>query len=291
MSVFLTLITDRDAFSLTAPLVARVREATGAGEPVVLSEGEAVDLPLRAAPDLALVRGVLEGAPVDALISPMRGRRRGLLVADMDSTIVTTETLDELAVFAGVGERIAAITERSMNGEVDFVAALRERAAMLTGLDLSALEQTWAATKLTPGAQTLVATMRAHGALTALVSGGFSYFSGRVAALCGFDTHRANVLLDDGARLTGKIAEPMLDSDAKLASLQDLAAARGVKLRATLAVGDGANDLAMLQAAGLGIGYRPKPVVAAAIANRLEFCCLRGVLFAQGYMAGMFVEP
>jgi phosphoserine phosphatase len=228
---------------------------------------------------------------VDALISPMRGRRRGLLVADMDSTIVTTETLDALAVFAGVGERIAAITERSMNGEVDFVAALRERAAMLTGLDLSALEQTWAATKLTPGAQTLVATMRAHGALTALVSGGFSYFSGRVAALCGFDTHRANVLLDDGARLTGKIAEPILDRDAKLAALRELADMRGVKLRATLALGDGANDLAMLTGAGLGIGYRPKPMVVSAIANRLDFANLRGALFAQGYTAGMFVEP
>jgi phosphoserine phosphatase len=289
MSVFLTLVADRDAFSLTTALINRVREAAGAGDPVVLSEAEAVDMPLRAAPDLALVRAALEGAPVDALLSPLRGRRRGLLVADMDSTIVTSETLDDLAVFAGIGERIAAITALSMNGNIDFRDALRERVAMLKGLDLSALEKTWAATKLTPGAQTLVATMRAHGALTALVSGGFTYFSERVAAACGFDTHRANVLLDDGSRLTGKIAEPILDRDAKLAALQDLAAARGVKLRATLAVGDGANDLAMLQAAGLGIGYRPKPVVAAAIANRLDFCGLRGVLFAQGYPARVFV--
>jgi phosphoserine phosphatase len=289
MSVFLTLVADRDAFSLTDALVTRVREAVAAGDPVVLSDAEAVDLPLRAAPDLDLVRAALEGAPVDALVTPMRGRRRGLLVADMDSTIVTSETLDDLAAIAGLGEKIAAITVRSMNGEVDFKHALRERVAMLKGLDLSALGRTMEAVRLTPGAQTLVATMRAHGALTALVSGGFTYFSERVAALCGFDTHRANVLLDDGARLTGGIAEPILDRDAKLAALQELAASRGVQLRATLAVGDGANDLAMLQAAGLGIGYRPKPVVAASIRNRLDFCGLRGVLFAQGYAARAFV--
>jgi phosphoserine phosphatase len=220
----------------------------------------------------------------------MRGRRRGLLVADMDSTVVTSETLDELASHAGLGEKIAAITERSMNGDVDFKHALRERVAMLKGLDLSALEKTWAATKLTPGAQTLVATMRAHGALTALVSGGFTYFSERVAALCGFDTHRANVLLDDGGRLTGGMAEPILDRHAKLTSLQELAASRGVRLRATLAVGDGANDLAMLQAAGLGIGYRPKPLVATAVINRLDFANLRGALFAQGYPARAFLH-
>ncbi len=288
--MFLTLVADREAYSLTASLVNRVREAVGASDPVTLSEAEAVDLPLRIAPDLALVRAALEGAPVDALVTPMRGRRRGLLVADMDSTMVISETLDDLAAHAGLGEKIAAITERSINGNVDFAEALRERVAMLKGLDLSALEKTWAATKLTPGAQTLVATMRAHGALTALVTGGFSYFSQRVAVLCGFDTHRANMLLDDGRVLTGGIAEPILDRDAKLAALQELAASRGVKLRATLAVGDGANDLAMLQAAGLGIGYRPKPLVANAVMNRLDFANLRGALFAQGYPAGAFLD-
>jgi HAD superfamily phosphoserine phosphatase-like hydrolase len=142
----------------------------------------------------------------------------------MDSTIVTSETLDELAAFAGVGEKVAALTRRSMNGEIDFAEALRQRVAMLRGLSLEALERTWARTRLTPGARELVATMRAHNATTALVSGGFTFFTGRVAALLGFDQHRANVLLDDGTHLTGEVAAPILDRDAKLATLRELAA-------------------------------------------------------------------
>ena len=207
----------------------------------------------------------------------------------MDSTIVTGETLDELADEAGLGEVIAAITRRSMNGELDFPQALRERVAMLKGLELAALDRTWARTRLTPGAATLVA-MHRHGAMTALVSGGFTYFTARVAALCGFDHHRANTLLDDGAALTGEVAEPILDRDAKLATLQELAALRGVRLSATLAVGDGANDLAMLKEAGLGVAYRAKPMVAAEVANRVDHADLRALLFAQGYPASVFVE-
>ncbi len=208
----------------------------------------------------------------------------------MDSTIVTGETLDELAEYAGLGEQIAAITRRSMNGEIDFREALRARVAMLKGLELGALEKTWARTELTPGAKTLVATMRRHGALTALVSGGFTFFTARVAALCGFDQHRANVLLDDGTALTGAVAEPILGSDTKLATLHEMAALRGVSLRATLAVGDGANDLPMLKAAGLGIAYRAKPVVAGEVANRVDHADLRALLFAQGFSVGDFVE-
>jgi phosphoserine phosphatase len=224
------------------------------------------------------------------LCTRARGRRRGLLVADMDSTIVTGETLDELAAFAGLGEKIAAITRLSMDGKIDFREALRERVAMLQGLDLTALEKTWARTELTAGAKTLVATMRRHGALTALVSGGFTFFTARVAALCGFDHHRANVLLDDGTALTGTVAEPILGSDTKLAALQELAALRGVRLAATLAVGDGANDLPMLKAAGLGIAYRAKPLVAAEVENRIDHADLRALLFAQGFVAADFVE-
>jgi phosphoserine phosphatase len=208
----------------------------------------------------------------------------------MDSTIVTSETLDELAAFAGVGERVAAITARSMNGELDFASALRERVSLLKGLDMSALEETWRGVRLTEGAATLVATMKAHGATTALVSGGFTYFSSRVAALCGFDVHRANSLLDDGAVLTGALAEPILDRDAKLAALQELASLRGVRLRATLAVGDGANDLAMLREAGLGVAFHARPVVASEIANRVDFADLRALLFAQGYASSAFVS-
>ena len=175
---------------------------------------------------MAAVRAALDGAAIDAIATDGGRPPQALLVADMDSTIVTGETLDELADFAGLKERIAAITARAMNGELDFKAALRERVAMLRGLPVDALERTWERVRLTPGARELVATMRAHGAYAALVSGGFSFFTSRVAALCGFDLHRSNTLLDDGATLTGRVAEPILDRDTKLATLTGLAAAQ-----------------------------------------------------------------
>ncbi len=284
----LTLVAARDATTLTQGAIDRVRDAVGGRTPILLAPGEAAEIPGVATGDLAAARAALEGAPVDVLASRERGRRRRLLVADMDSTIVTGETLDELAAFAGLGAAVAAITRRSMNGEIDFATALRERVAMLKGLNLTALEEAWRDVRLTPGARTLVATMHAAGATTALVSGGFTYFTGRVAALCGFDHHRANVLLDDGAALTGAVAEPILDRDTKLRTLRELAATLGLRRTATLALGDGANDLAMLRAAGLAIGYRPKPVVGAEIANRIDHADLRAVLFAQGYRATEF---
>jgi phosphoserine phosphatase len=290
MPYILTLIAARAATTLQPATIARVRDVVQGGVPEVLSPGEAVDIPCPARPDLAKVRMTLGNLAVDALAVPNRGRRKALLVADMDSTIVTSETLDELAAFAGLKERVAAITERSMNGEIDFPDALRERVALLRGLDLSALEAAWAATRLTPGAMTLVATMHAHNATTALVSGGFTFFTGRVAALCGFDVHRANTLLDDGTALTGAVAEPILDRDAKLAVLEEMAAARGVKLGATLAVGDGANDLAMIAAAGMGVAFHAKPVVAGTARYRVDHADLRALLFAQGYPAERFAE-
>jgi phosphoserine phosphatase len=291
MRFVVTLVAARDAVSLSPAMIGDVRDALGGSDtPRILSAGEAAEFFVAEAPDLAAARSALAGAAVDVLATRARGRRRGLLVADMDSTIVTGETLDDLAVFAGVGEEIAAITARSMNGELDFREALRARVAMLKGLDLAALERSWAATRLTAGAKTLVATMARHGALTALVSGGFTFFTARVADACGFAVHRANVLLDDGAVLTGKVAEPILDRDAKLAALRELAAQRGVRLSATLAVGDGANDLAMLREAGLGVAFRARPVVAAEVANRVDFADLRALLFAQGYAAAAFVE-
>jgi phosphoserine phosphatase len=208
----------------------------------------------------------------------------------MDSTIVTGETLDELADFAGLKTRIAAITARAMNGELDFKVALRERVAMLKGLPLGALEQTWQRVRLTSGARELVATMRANGAVTALVSGGFTFFSGRVAALVGFDLHRSNELLDDGAVLTGAVAEPILDRHTKVATLRELAARDGLGSEATLAVGDGANDLDMLREAGLGVAFHAKPIVAAAARARVDHADLRALLFAQGYRVCEFVK-
>ena len=290
MPHILTLVAARDATTLRPDAIARVREAVRGGTPLVLSPGEAVDIPCPGAPDLPAARAALEGDAVDALAVSTRGRRKGLLVADMDSTVVTGETLDELAALAGFGAPVAALTRRSMNGELDFADALRERVALLRGVGLEALERTWEAVRLTPGARTLVATMRAHNATAALVSGGFTFFSGRVAALCGFDVHRANTLEDDGAALTGRVGEPVLDRDAKLATLQELAAARGLRLAATLAVGDGANDLAMIAAAGMGVAFHAKPVVAAAARHRVDHADLRALLFAQGYPASAFTE-
>jgi len=278
MPHILTLVAARDATTLSPGTVALIRDVISGQAPVVLSPGEAVDIRCADPPDMIAVRAVLGDAPVDALANRLRGRRKGLLVADMDSTIVTSETLDEIAAYAGLKDRIAAITRASMNGEIDFREALRARVAMLKGLDLSALEATWNATAVTPGARELVATMRAHNALTALVSGGFTYFTSRVAALCGFDVHRANTLIDDGAALTGEVGDPILDRDAKLAALQEFAAARGVKLAATLAV------------AGMGVAFHAKPIVAAEARFRVDHCDLRALLFAQGYPAAAFVS-
>jgi phosphoserine phosphatase len=289
MTTILTVVAQREATSLTPALLNQIRNAVRGAPPVVLSAGEAADIPLSGPLDHAALREALGDKPVDAIETKPRGRRKAVLIADMDSTIITGETLDELAGFAGLGEKIAAITKRAMNGELDFKAALRERVGMLKGLDLGALEKTWEQIRLTPGARELVATMRAKGALTALVSGGFTFFTGKVAAELGFDVHRSNVLLDDGTDLTGEVAEPILDRDSKLAALNELAAQRGVKLQATLAVGDGANDLDMLRAAGLGVAFHAKPIVAREARAKVDHANLRALLFAQGYPASAFV--
>jgi phosphoserine phosphatase len=288
MSYIVILVANRQAGPLTEADAGRAREYCEGMHLRWLKPGEAAEFTCPKPPDPAQLTFVLAHKQTDIFVTRFRGRRKAVLVADMDSTIVTAETLDELAAFAGIKDKIAAITQRSMNGEIDFATALRERVAMLKGLDLSALERTWSAIEFCPGARTLIATMRAFGATTALVSGGFTYFTARVAAELGFDLHRANTLLENGSELTGEVAEPILDRDAKLKTLEELAAKRGVKLAATLAVGDGANDLAMLQAAGLGIAYYAKPVVAAEMRNRITHTDLTSLLFAQGYPASAF---
>lgn len=225
----------------------------------------------------------------DVAVVALAGRRKRLLVCDMDSTIIGQECLDELADFAGLKAEIAAITERAMRGELDFEAALTTRVAMLEGLGLEALERCYAERiSLSPGARELVATMAAHGAQTLLVSGGFTFFTARVAAAAGFGGHRANKLLDDGRALTGKVAEPILGREAKLSALDESASARSLSRADAMAIGDGANDLAMIEAAGLGLAWRAKPVVAARADARIDVSDLRAALYFQGYSRAEF---
>jgi phosphoserine phosphatase len=288
MSYIVILAANRQAGALTEPDAAHARDFCQGQHLTWLAPGESCEFIAKTPPDPTQLKLILAHKATDIFVTKFRGRRKALLVADMDSTIVTTETLDELAAFAGLKSQIAEITTRSMNGEIDFSTALRERVAMLKDLNLTALERTWQQTLFCPGARTLVATMKAFGATTALVSGGFTFFTARVAAELGFDIHRANTLLDNGSQLTGEVAEPILDRDAKLATLTELAEKRALKPTATMAIGDGANDLAMLQAAGLGLAYHAKPIVAEKVQNRIEHTDLRSALFAQGYPASVF---
>jgi phosphoserine phosphatase len=207
-----------------------------------------------------------------------------LLIADMDSTVISCECLDELADMAGLKAKVSAITEKAMRGELDFAAALRERVIMLKGLPLTALERVYRERiRLNPGARTLVATMRRHGAHTLLVSGGFSFFTSRVAKDAGFEADQANILIDDGTALTGEVREPILGREAKLAALEKAARLLNLKAADTLAVGDGANDLGMIERAGLGVAYHAKPIVAEAAGARVTHGDLSALLYLQGY--------
>ncbi len=225
---------------------------------------------------------------IDWAVLPARGRRKRLLIADMDSTMVVGETLDELAAEAGFGERVAAITARAMNGELAFEAAVRERVGLLAGLPLAAAERVLARLCPMPGARAAVATMRASGAHCMLVSGGFTLFAEPVGALLEFDEVRANRLEVREGRLTGRVLEPILGRDAKLEALEERRAALGLTCAETLAVGDGANDLAMLGAAGLGVAFRAKPAVAARAGVRVDRAGLAALLYLQGYARAEF---
>lgn len=222
--------------------------------------------------------------PVDWALVPVEGRRKKLLVADMDSTIINVECLDELADFAGLKAEIAAITERAMRGELEFEPALIERVDKLKGLALDALQRTYdERVRLNPGAATFVKTMAKHGARCVLVSGGFTFFTSRVASDAGFHANRANVLLDDGATLTGEVQMPILGRAAKLDALRAEVASIGATEQDALAIGDGANDLDMIKAAGLGVAYRAKPLVAAEADAEIDHMSLEAALFFQGY--------
>jgi phosphoserine phosphatase len=229
-------------------------------------------------------------AGIDYCLQPLAHRRKRLLVADMDSTIINVECLDELADFAGKKAEISAITERAMRGELEFEGALRERVGMLAGLGLDALQKAYdQRVRLNPGARTLVRTMAANEARCVLVSGGFTFFTSRVAAAAGFHADRANTLIEADGALTGKVGEPILGREAKLAALKEEATGLGIGLEQALAIGDGANDLAMIEAAGLGVAYRAKPIVAAQADAKVDHADLTALLHFQGYPADQFV--
>jgi phosphoserine phosphatase len=283
------------AESALAPLSAQIagRRVLGPGALDIALE---VFTTLRPDEILAAVRTAvheaLEGHPVDVAVQPAEGRRKRLFVADMDSTIIGCECLDELADFAGVKPEVAAITERAMRGEIGFEGALRERVGMLKGLKNSALQQCYdERVKLNPGAVCLVQTLRAHGVRCVLVSGGFTFFTGRVAKAAGFHADRANRFALDGDHLAGAVQEPILGREAKLAALREEAARLGIDPSSAIAIGDGANDLAMIEEAGLGVAYRAKPVVAAQADCRIDHADLTALLYFQGYSAEEFAQP
>jgi phosphoserine phosphatase len=261
----------------------------------VLDPGTAVDLLFTpaGAEDKAIaerLRVALKGLRLDVVVQPLASRRKRLFVADMDSTMIGEECIDELAGYVGLKAHVAAITERAMQGELAFEPALRERVALLKGLPVAVVEDVIATRiTLTPGARTLVATMRAHSTLTCLVSGGFTLFTGRIAAMIGFDEHRGNTLIVEDGKLAGRVAEPILGREAKLATLIALRDRLGLAPQDTLAAGDGANDIPMIEAAGLGVAYHAKPAVAAAAHARIDHGDLTALLYAQGYTRADFV--
>lgn len=229
---------------------------------------------------------------IDVVVQPAGTRRKKLFLADMDSTMIRQECIDELADYVGLKSHVAAITERAMRGEIAFEPALRERVALLEGLPVSVVEEViHERIKLTPGGRTLIATMRANGVRTCMVSGGFTLFTDRIAAMIGFDESRANTLtLLDGHKLAGKVAEPIFGRDGKRAALVELRKELSLTKADTIAIGDGANDLDMILEAGLGVAFHAKPKVATAAAARIDHCDLTALLYAQGYREDEFVQ-
>src|SRR5450432_2120998 len=254
----------------------------------------AVDIPFASSEPIGTIANRLRAArgdlPIDIVVQPLALRRKKLFLADMDSTMIGQECIDELADFAGLKAHVAAITERAMRGEIEFEPALRERVALLKGLPVGVVDDVLAK-RITPtsGGRELVATMRAHGAYTCLISGGFTLFTNAVAAMIGFQENRANELRVQDGRFSGKVAEPILGRAAKLATLVELRESFDLDEIDTLVVGDGANDLGMIEHAGLGVAYHAKPAVAAVAAARIDHGDLTALLYAQGYRRDEFV--
>jgi phosphoserine phosphatase len=287
MDSVLVLIAAPGSGAITGDVLELLR-GLGAGEPHWLAEGEACEVP--DFERLAELKVELRGLPIDMAALSIHNRRKRLLIADMDSTMIRQECIDELGVMAGVGDRIKLITARAMRGELDFEAALRERVALLKGLDAGIIDRIVAERiTLMPGGHTLIATMRAHGAYTALVSGGFTQFTSRIGAVLGFDEHSANELIVRAGILTGEVGSPILGQQAKVEALHRIAAARGLDPADAIAVGDGANDVAMLSEAGMGVALHAKPHVQESSLIRVNHGDLTALLYLQGYSRAQFV--
>lgn len=290
MAYILSMIASPAMPVIDDALVAEAASAIGGAEARTLAPGIAVEFEVSERETVLQAREICAGAPVDINLMPASNRRKKLLIADMDSTIIQQECIDELAESVGKREEIAGITERAMRGELDFEGALEERVAMLKGLPVEALQQTFdERISLTPGAKTLVQTMNAQGATTALVSGGFTFFVERVAAAAGFKHTRANELIIENDALAGTVAKPILGRAAKEDALVHYARENNVALEETLAVGDGANDLSMLGRAGLGVAFHAKPAVAEAAHGRIDYGDLTALLYLQGIAQSEFV--
>jgi len=295
MSLVATLICNPAQASLDSTVLEAVRAIlpnSSLGD--WLDAGIAADIPFESDEPVRAIadrlREALQRIPVDVVVQPRIARRKKLLLADMDSTMIGQECIDELAAFAGLKDHVAAITERAMRGEIEFEPALRERVALLNGLPVSVVDEVFAKNiTLTPGGSTLVRTMRANGARTCLVSGGFTLFTDRVGTAIGFEENRANTLIVEDGKFAGRVEEPILGRAAKLATLVDLLETFELDDIDTLVVGDGANDLAMIEKAGLGVAYHAKPAVAAAAAARIDHGDLTALLYAQGYHRHEFV--
>lgn len=289
---FATLLTAPATPILDRATVEAVRNAWGGGDAIWLEPGVAAEFPLESMPlNRWEVWEGLQGMRVDLVVQPAEGRRKRLLLADMDSTMIEQECIDELADEAGVGARVAEITRRAMNGELDFEAALRERVGLLKGLPVAVIDRVIRdRITLMPGGRELVATMKANGGYAALVSGGFTAFTARIAAVLGFDENRANTLISDGDFLAGTVAEPILGRQAKVDALVEITAHLGISEAEAMAVGDGANDLGMLNRAGAGVALHAKPVVAAECDIRINHGDLTALLFIQGYTREEFLS-
>ena len=287
-----TLLTNPATPLLDRATVESLRNAWGGGDARWLQPGVAAEFAIEGMPANRWdVWKSLQALRIDLVIQLVQGRKKRLLVADMDSTMIQQECIDELADEAGVGTHVAGITARAMNGELDFEDALRERVALLRGLP-EAVIATVIRDRITlmPGGRDLVATMKANGGYAALVSGGFTAFTARIAATLGFDEHRANFLLIEDDKLTGQVAEPILGRAAKVQALEEISAGLGITPQEALAVGDGANDLGMLGLAGAGVALHAKPVVAAECDIRINHGDLTALLFIQGYAQSEFAS-